>query len=374
MKKPIALILAAALMALPVSPVIALADTTEEPTVVSATEVNPGTLPDSSLYWLDELVEKLQVALTFDSQKKVKLLEKHANERMAEILALAEKVNSEEAKSVATETKDLESKEQEKSVESTNEQQESKESTKTTTSSAITNPELEKRLKGCEKALTRYNEKIAQAQELLEQLENPESEEYKNLQAALAKVNANNVIVLGNLLEKLPPQASQRLALNIVRSMEKAVDKMEKMESNQEEENIDAVDSVDTVDNVSKPVEVKKIAPVVSVSDTLKQENVKVSDELAKEEYKELSKEAKAALKQFQEELGLKGPEKEHDKEKEKEKSMDYDRDREEWKKESEKFYSDKSDNRNQQKDHNDKNDLDRDDDRGNKKGSRERD
>ncbi|MEL1133894.1 DUF5667 domain-containing protein [Desulfitobacterium sp. THU1] len=373
MKKPIALILAAALMALPVSPVIALADTTEEATVVSAAEVNPGTLPDSPLYWLDELVEKLQVALTFDSQKKIKLLEKHANERMSEVLALAEKVNSEEAKSVATETKDLEeSEEQEKSVESTNEQQESKELTKATTSSAIANPELEKKLKGCEKALTRYNEKIAQAQELLEQLENPESEEYKNLQAALAKVNANNVIVLGNLLEKLPPQASQRLALNIVRSMEKAVDKMEKMEANQEEENIDAVDSVDTVDNVSKPVEVKKIAPVVSVSDTLKQENVKVSDELAKEEYKELSKEAKAALKQFQEELGLKGPEKEHDKEKEK--SKDYDRDREEWKKESEKFYSVKSDNRNQQKDHNDKNDLDRDDDRGNKKGSRERD
>ncbi|MGE4272015.1 MAG: DUF5667 domain-containing protein [Desulfitobacterium sp.] len=397
MKKPIALILTAALMALPVSPVMVLADTTEKAAIVSATEVDPGTLPDSPLYWLDELVEKLQVALTFDSQKKIKLLEKHANERMAEFLALAEKVNSEEAKLVATETKELEELEkQKKSVESTTKQEESKESTsednqvvvtvdlsKTTTGSAITNPKLEKKLKGCEKALTRYNEKIAQAQELLEQLENPDSEEYKNLQAALIKVNANNAIVLGTLLEKLPPQASQRLALNIVRSMEKAVDKMEKMESknqkpeesttaqleaNQEEK------SKVTVDKVAKPVEVKKVTPVVTVGDTPKQENTEVSDELTQKEYKALKKEAREALKQFQEELGLKGPEKEHDSDKEKSKDYDRDHEREELNKETAKSYSNKNDSRYYQKDHNDRNDRDRDDDQGNDKGSQDSD
>ncbi|AGA70491.1 hypothetical protein Desdi_3087 [Desulfitobacterium dichloroeliminans LMG P-21439] len=343
MKKQIALILTAALMALPVSPVMVLADTTEETAIVSATEIDPGTLPDSPLYWLDELVEKLQVALTFDSQKKIKLLEEHANESMAEILALAKKVNDDEKNEVVTETEEA------------TETEETEEAAKSIS---------EKKLKAFEKALTRYNEKIANAQEILTQLENPESEEYKNLQEAFTKVNANNVIVLGGLLEKLPPQASQRLALNIVRSMEKAVDKMEKMEAkNQEEEKT-------TEDDVTETDAVDETTPGVEDADALEKENAKAMDKQTKEDYKALRKEAKDTLKQLQAELGLKGP----DKDKENNQAKDDDNDQVRDNKEADKSNSDKNRSRDNQNDNKDKNARDRDDDRGNVKGSQEQD
>lgn len=52
--------------------------------------VSPGTLPDSPVYWLTTLIEKLQVALTFDPVKKTELLEEQALERIAEAGALIE--------------------------------------------------------------------------------------------------------------------------------------------------------------------------------------------------------------------------------------------------------------------------------------------
>lgn len=222
MKKQLAIALTAALLTFPATPGLVMADTTADSgtTAVTATTiqtdstgsststsaatntdtsttvptattssaitapvvdqngqtVNSGALPDSPLYWFQTLIEKVQLALAFDPVKKAELTEKQATEDLAEAQALLEKGNTTEA----------------------------------------------------EKALTRYNQRIDSAQAFLDQLKDPNSETAQKVQLALTKVNTNNMVVLGSLLEKLPPQAAQRLALNIVRSVEKAVAKAEK--------------------------------------------------------------------------------------------------------------------------------------------------
>ncbi|MDA8228491.1 MAG: DUF5667 domain-containing protein [Desulfitobacterium hafniense] len=138
--------------------------------------VSPGTLPDSPVYWLTTLIEKLQVALTFDPVKKTELLEDQALERIAEAGALIEQGDTEEA----------------------------------------------------EGAITAYTEKIAEAQAFLALLTETDSETTVKLETALSKTHANNIQTLGGLLEKLPPQAAQKVALNVVRSMEKSITKMDK--------------------------------------------------------------------------------------------------------------------------------------------------
>lgn len=157
--------------------------TTQPPAVVdgSGQAVDPGTLPDSPWYWFQTLIEKVQVALTFDPVKKADLIEHQAVENLAEAQALIKKGKTEDA----------------------------------------------------EKALDSYSTKIEQAQNFLEQVKDPTSETSQKVQEALTKVNSNNMVVLGSLLEKLPPQAAQKLALNIVRTVEKAVAKQEKLDKNQ---------------------------------------------------------------------------------------------------------------------------------------------
>ncbi|MHB8075215.1 DUF5667 domain-containing protein [Desulfosporosinus fructosivorans] len=140
--------------------------------------VPPGTLPDSPFYWLTTLIEKLQVALTFDPVEKTELLEEQGLERIAEAAALIEQGDIEQA----------------------------------------------------EATLNAFAIKAAEAQEFLAQLAETDSETRLKLETALGKTHANNVITLGGLLEKLPPQAAQRVALNIVRSMEKSITKMDKQD------------------------------------------------------------------------------------------------------------------------------------------------
>lgn len=103
-----------------------------------------------------------------------------------------------------------------------------------------------------------YKDKIAKAQAFLLEAEDPNSATAKTLAIALANVDAKNIQVLSDLVVKLPPQAAQKLALNVVRTMDKAVIKIQKEEA--------------------------KVAPVVTPVDT---------------EKKQLEKQAKAALTEF---------------------------------------------------------------------------
>jgi len=150
-------------------------DTTTDDTQVTdadGTEVAPSN-------WFTNLIGKLQLALTFDPVRKSELSERQALAK----LARAQKLMS------------------------------------------------EGKIEAAEIALIEYSDKITKAQEFLEQVEDPDSEKAIKLNIALTNVNSNNINVLSNLLEKLPPQAAQKLALNVVRSMEKAVKKIEKQEA-----------------------------------------------------------------------------------------------------------------------------------------------
>lgn len=109
-----------------------------------------------------------------------------------------------------------------------------------------------------------YKDKIAMAQEFLLKVEDPTSDTAKTLAKALANVESNNIQVLSDLVVKLPPQAAQKLALNVVRTMEKAVIKIQKEEA--------------------------KVAPVVP-ADT---------------EKKQLEKQAKTALTEFNKSVNVK--------------------------------------------------------------------
>lgn len=189
--------------------------------------VDPGVLPDSPLYWFQTLIEKVKVALNFDPVKKAAVVEQQATENLAEAQALVKEGKLDEA----------------------------------------------------EKTLTTYSDKVEQAQAFLDQLEDPNSQAAQDVQAALTKVNTHNIVVLSGLLEKLPPQAAQKIALNIVRSMEKAVAKAEKMASNSD----------------ASATETSTVDQGTTVNDSTQTDN-----------QAELKDQAKKALEDFQVGLGLK--------------------------------------------------------------------
>jgi hypothetical protein len=198
MKKKFATVLIVSLMALPINSGLVFADETKPATNQTQTlgvapsttapvadvidskgnSVDPGVLPDSPLYWFSTLLDKLQVALTSNPAKKAELTQEQALEKLAEANALAKKGKEKEA----------------------------------------------------QKAFEDYSAKLGAAQAFIEQVKDPNSEVAKKLEIALAQVNAKNIQALGGLLDKLPPQAAQKVSLNIVRSMEKALEKQAKAE------------------------------------------------------------------------------------------------------------------------------------------------
>jgi hypothetical protein len=101
MKKILAIVLALSMML----SIPAFADTTTT-TQTSATEAtttlttttlvqNAGITPDSALYALDKLIEKIQIAIITDAVKEADLIANIAQERLAESEAMADKANVE---------------------------------------------------------------------------------------------------------------------------------------------------------------------------------------------------------------------------------------------------------------------------------------
>ena len=83
-------------------------------------------------------------------------------------------------------------------------------------------------IEACKIAFSEYKDNIAKAQAFLLEAEDANSATAKTLAIALADVDAKNVQALSDLVVKLPPQAAQKLALNVVRTMDKAVVKIQK--------------------------------------------------------------------------------------------------------------------------------------------------
>ncbi len=142
----------------------------------SGSTISAGVLPDSPFYWLYNLIQKLQLILTFDPSKKASLAEHQALQKLA-----GAEIMMHEGKTDAA-----------------------------------------------QRALGDYSNKIAQAQAFLAQIQDPNSSKAKELEAALSASKAKNITVLAGLLDKLPPQAAQRIAVNMVRSMAKDLAKYER--------------------------------------------------------------------------------------------------------------------------------------------------
>ncbi|TGE34510.1 DUF5667 domain-containing protein [Desulfosporosinus sp. Sb-LF] len=193
MKKRMAAAVTLALLTLPLGSTLALADaasststsatSTTTTTTSSAINGTTGTTttvvdangnPVAAENWFTELIGKIQLLLTFDPAKKALINENHAVAKLAEANQLLQKGDQ----------------------------------------------------NGAVDCFTEYSNRISQAQDFVNQINDPNSDAAKTLAIALSNVNTNNIRVLAGLLDKLPPQAAQRLALNIVRSMEKAVTKL----------------------------------------------------------------------------------------------------------------------------------------------------
>lgn len=142
--------------------------------------VDPGILPDSPLDWLDDLLGKLQLAFAWTPEQKAEVLEEQALENLAEAAVMIEEGQPEDA----------------------------------------------------EVTLNAYSEKIAAAMEYVALLTDPNNPdngiEKAKLVEALAARSSSNIQSLGNILDKLPPQAAQRVAVNVVRTMTKSIEKYEK--------------------------------------------------------------------------------------------------------------------------------------------------
>jgi uncharacterized protein YqgV (UPF0045/DUF77 family) len=179
----------------------------------------------TSSNWFKDLIVKIQLALTFDPARKGELNERQALAKLAEAQELMKEGKPEAAQI----------------------------------------------------SLSEYTDKIAKAQAFLDLVKDPNSETAKTLATALANINSNNIQVLGNLLDKLPPQAAQKLALNVVRTMEKAVQKLQKEEAK------DALVTTPTTPSA------------ITVGTTPAVDN------------KNLEKQAKAALENFKKSLKQKG-------------------------------------------------------------------
>ena len=111
MKKILAIVVTMSMM-LSV-PAFADTNTTTQASVIEATTnvtsttatADSGVKPDSALYGLDRLMEKIQISLITDSVQKAKLLASIAQERLAESAAMADKANVELAQKALGEYK-----------------------------------------------------------------------------------------------------------------------------------------------------------------------------------------------------------------------------------------------------------------------------
>ncbi|HZK83326.1 MAG TPA: DUF5667 domain-containing protein [Desulfosporosinus sp.] len=126
-----------------------------------------------------DFIDNLQLALTFDAARQGEINKRHALRKLAQANKLMQDGNIEDSKICFSE----------------------------------------------------YKDKIAKAQEFLNEAETPGSATAVALAKALENVEAKNIAVLSDLVVKLPPQVAQKLALNVVRTMDKAVVKVQKEEA-----------------------------------------------------------------------------------------------------------------------------------------------
>jgi len=139
-------------------------------------------------------------------------------------------------------------------------------------------------MEGSKICFNEYKNKIANAQAFLLEVKNPNSETAKALAIALANVESKNIQVLSNLVVKLPPQAAQKVALNVVRIMEKAVAKTQKEEAKVAPVVTPGVDPVAPVNTENKQLEKQAKTAVTELNKSVNgKDNNQIKDQKVKE-------------------------------------------------------------------------------------------
>ena len=136
--------------------------------------VSPGTLPTSPFYWLANIVQHIQLFLTFDPAQKVSLTEHQTLQKLA---AAREMVQEGKMDIAQTE-------------------------------------------------LNNYMQNATATQTMLTRINPSNSQTVQTLQNAIAKADAANIQVLSQMLDQLPQQAARKIALNILNSMKKDAGKL----------------------------------------------------------------------------------------------------------------------------------------------------
>lgn len=145
---------------------------------VNGKPVAAGILPDSPLYWLTNVIEKIQVWFTFNPAQKVALVQAQALEKLAVAQEMAAKGKGQ--------------------------------------------------LAG--QALADFVGKEKEAGQFAEQMKGTQAGTFQQLQAGLAKTYAGNIEVIAGLLKTLPPQTASQTTENVAHSLAKTVAGMNQAE------------------------------------------------------------------------------------------------------------------------------------------------
>lgn len=166
--------------------------------IATAREDTPGVEPDSLLHGLDIAMEKLRLVFTFSSAKRVELHVKYAAERLAEARAMANKGKN-----------DL-----------------------------------------VEKSITKYHAELENTETELETAK-ARGEKLDSVVGQIDKVTKRNIVVLTNLLDKVPETAKKGIQNALDKAQKgrakalEAIDKTEEKEEEKEEEKTEKKEEVE---------------------------------------------------------------------------------------------------------------------------------
>ncbi|WP_088188339.1 hypothetical protein [Desulfosporosinus sp. FKA] len=148
-----------------------------------------------------------------------------------------------------------------------------------------------------------YSKKLKEAQDFLEELSAKDSDTMPKLELAVSNDHAQNIKVLGNLLDKLPSKASERLAFNIVRSMEKSVDRTEKTDQQSQEVTTTTNEAASTTNEVTPTT--NEVTPTTNGAASVT--NSIEDDSLNETEASSLTDEEQTALDSLNQTFGVNG-------------------------------------------------------------------
>jgi colicin import membrane protein len=201
------------------SPTFASTDTTVQTNTANQVDINtkaPSLLPGDFFYFVKTMMEKIELALTFNDVEKAKLLADFTENRIAEAKTLLEKGETQAAKEV-----------------------------------------LEKALQQQEEAFKTYEESQKEEQKDTEQKDDETATNTDALRKQLEEKFSKNILALQAALEKVKnPHAKEVLARNIEKAkekleakMEKRLEKWEKKQQSEEATDVNQQPTDETTDN-----------------------------------------------------------------------------------------------------------------------------